>query len=153
MLCLRCAQHGNWEHVINGLSLSDKYAEYRSYDEPPDGTGIYDMVARTKQTFRMTQEELVSQVVEGLHEPDGVIVFDPSAFVKKGTESVGVARQWCGCLGKCGQLPGRRLHGICVARGTHPGGYVAVSAEELGEGQKATKEVRCGQGCEVSNTT
>jgi SRSO17 transposase len=27
-------------------------------------------------------------------------VFDPSGFPKSGTESVGVARQWCGRLGK-----------------------------------------------------
>jgi len=35
-----------------------------------------------------------------LGEADGVLVFDPSAFPKKGTESVGVQRQWCGRLGK-----------------------------------------------------
>ena len=35
-----------------------------------------------------------------LGEPHGVIVFDPSAFVKKGTKSVGVIRQWGGRLGK-----------------------------------------------------
>src|SRR5262249_11014391 len=29
-----------------------------------------------------------------------VLVFDPSAFAKKGTKSAGVARQWCGRLGK-----------------------------------------------------
>ena len=29
-----------------------------------------------------------------------MIVFDPSGFVKKGTKSVGVARQWCGRVGK-----------------------------------------------------
>ena len=40
------------------------------------------------------------QVGEDLGEPDGVIVFDPSAFAEKGTKSVGVARQWCGRLGK-----------------------------------------------------
>ena len=43
---------------------------------------------------------LARQVGADLGEPDGVIVFDPSAFAKKGTKSVGVARQWCGRLGK-----------------------------------------------------
>ena len=43
---------------------------------------------------------LAEQVGQRLGEPDGVIVFDPSAFAKKGDKSVGVARQWCGRLGK-----------------------------------------------------
>jgi len=46
------------------------------------------------------RDELVCQVGEQLGESDGVIVFDPSAFPKSGSESVGVARQWCGRLGK-----------------------------------------------------
>ena len=32
--------------------------------------------------------------------PDGVLMFDETGFVKKGTDSVGVARQYCGPLGK-----------------------------------------------------
>ena len=44
--------------------------------------------------------ELRLHVREELAEPDGVVVIDPSAFPKKGTESCGVARQWCGRLGK-----------------------------------------------------
>ena len=44
--------------------------------------------------------ELRGHVREELAEPNGVVVIDPSAFPKKGTESCGVARQWCGRLGK-----------------------------------------------------
>jgi SRSO17 transposase len=44
--------------------------------------------------------ELARQIGDELGEPDGVIVFDPSAFPKSGHDSVGVARQWCGRLGK-----------------------------------------------------
>jgi SRSO17 transposase len=46
------------------------------------------------------RDELVRQVGEQLGEEDGVIVFDPSGFPKSGRDSVGVARQWCGRLGK-----------------------------------------------------
>jgi SRSO17 transposase len=39
-------------------------------------------------------------VAEEMGEPDGVLMFDESGFVKKGNDSVGVARQYCGTLGK-----------------------------------------------------
>jgi SRSO17 transposase len=44
--------------------------------------------------------ELRSHVAEELADPEGVLVVDGSGFPKKGTASCGVARQWCGCLGK-----------------------------------------------------
>jgi SRSO17 transposase len=39
-------------------------------------------------------------VADELGEPDGVLMFEESAFVKKGKDSAGVARQYCGTLGK-----------------------------------------------------
>jgi SRSO17 transposase len=39
-------------------------------------------------------------VAEEVGEPDGVLMFDESGFVKKGHDSAGVARQYCGTLGK-----------------------------------------------------
>ena len=46
------------------------------------------------------RQELRRQVKTHLGQGDGVLVFDPSGFPKSGGESVGVARQWCGRLGK-----------------------------------------------------
>ncbi|MBM3145297.1 MAG: IS701 family transposase [Chloroflexi bacterium] len=39
-------------------------------------------------------------VVETLGEADGVVLVDESGMVKQGAHSVGVARQWCGSVGK-----------------------------------------------------
>jgi len=39
-------------------------------------------------------------VVEDLGDDEGVLIFDESGFVKKGRDSAGVARQYCGGIGK-----------------------------------------------------
>jgi SRSO17 transposase len=44
--------------------------------------------------------ELARQIAATLGEADGVLVIDPSGVVKQGKGSVGVARQWCGRVGK-----------------------------------------------------
>jgi SRSO17 transposase len=41
-----------------------------------------------------------SLVNDDLGHPDGAIIFDESGFVKKGDDSIGVARQYCGTIGK-----------------------------------------------------
>ena len=44
--------------------------------------------------------EVRRHVSEELGDPQAVLVLDPSSFVKKGKDSCGVKRQWCGRLGK-----------------------------------------------------
>ncbi len=49
---------GNWARAINAVSLSDKYAAWRTYDEQPDGSGIYRLVCQMNRPQRMTQAEM-----------------------------------------------------------------------------------------------
>lgn len=46
------------------------------------------------------RDDLRAYVVEHLGAPDGVLVIDETGFLKKGTKSVGVARQYSGTAGK-----------------------------------------------------
>lgn len=41
-----------------------------------------------------------SCVNDDLSSPDGALIFDETGFVKKGQDSIGVARQYCGTIGK-----------------------------------------------------
>lgn len=43
---------------------------------------------------------LQQEVDQEIGDPSGTLIVDGSAMPKKGSESVGVARQWCGRLGR-----------------------------------------------------
>lgn len=55
---LSLTRGGDWAQSINGVSLSDKYAAWRSYTTRPDGSGIYALICQDNQPLRMTQDEL-----------------------------------------------------------------------------------------------
>lgn len=87
---------------VKGL-LSDverKNAESMAYRFGQDRMPLQWFVGVSPWDHEPLRDELVRQVGETLGEADGVLVLDPSAFPKKGAESVGVGRQWCGRLGK-----------------------------------------------------
>jgi PAS domain S-box-containing protein len=48
----------NWAQAINAVSLSEKYAAWRDYKEPADGSGIYACVCHLNRPMRLTQAEL-----------------------------------------------------------------------------------------------
>ena len=41
-----------------------------------------------------------SLINDDLGSPDGVLIFDETGFAKKGNDSIGVAKQYCGTIGK-----------------------------------------------------
>jgi DDE superfamily endonuclease len=87
---------------LTGLlsSLEHKTAEGIAYLFDADRQPLQRFLGQSQWDHRPWLGVLVGQVASRIGEPDGVIVFDPSAFAKKGTKSVGVGRQWCGRLGK-----------------------------------------------------
>jgi GAF domain-containing protein len=48
----------DWAKAIHAVSLSDNYAGWRTYDERPDGSGIYRLVCQLNRPMRLTQAEL-----------------------------------------------------------------------------------------------
>ena len=89
-------------NFIGGL-LSDverKNAESIAYRYDEERKDMQYFLGESEWDHRPLLVELATQVGRDLGRADGVIVFDPSGFAKKGTESVGVQRQWCGRLGK-----------------------------------------------------
>ena len=87
---------------LSGL-LSDvehKNAEAIAYRHDLDRQTLQHYIGTSPWDHQPPIDELNRQVPAALGRPSAVLVFDPSAFPKKGDASVGVQRQWCGRLGK-----------------------------------------------------
>jgi SRSO17 transposase len=87
---------------VSGL-LSDverKNVESIAYQFGQNRLGLQGFIGWADWDDEPLRQELLGQVGKQLGPGEGVLVFDPSAFPKSGRESVGVARQWCGRLGK-----------------------------------------------------
>jgi SRSO17 transposase len=95
-------QRANAQDYVEGLlsDLKSKDAESIAYLHDRERQGLQKFIGQADWDHRPLITELARQVGQGLGQADAVLVFDPSAFPKCGTKSVGVARQWCGRLGK-----------------------------------------------------
>jgi SRSO17 transposase len=67
-------------------------------DRTPDG--VQDFLARMRWDADAVRDDLRGYVVEHLGDPGAVLVLDETGFVRKGTRSVGVQRQYSGTAGR-----------------------------------------------------
>jgi len=89
------------EYITGLMSrLERKTGEGIAYLHDQQRQGIQKFIGEVPWDHQPMLRTLADQVGRESGERDGVIVFDPSGFPKKGTKSVGVAKQWCGRLGK-----------------------------------------------------
>ena len=77
----------------NGWQLAEHLG-----DPTPDG--VQHLLARADWDADAVRDDLLAYVAEHLGHADGVLVVDETGFLKKGTKSVGVARQYSGTAGR-----------------------------------------------------
>jgi SRSO17 transposase len=101
-LFYRQEQRENATIVIEGLlsGLERKTCEPIAREHGVHRKPIQSFVGCSTWDDEAVMAELRRHVKEKLADDNAVLVIDPSGFAKKGTESCGVKRQWCGRLGK-----------------------------------------------------
>jgi SRSO17 transposase len=77
----------------NGWQLAENAG-----DRTPDG--VQDFLARMRWDADQVRDDLRAYVIAQLGDADAVLVLDETGFVKKGTKSVGVQRQYSGTAGR-----------------------------------------------------
>jgi SRSO17 transposase len=98
----RAEQRAHATLVIRGLlsGLQRKTCEPIAVEAGVHRKPIQNFVGSGGWDDEAVMAELRGHAREVLGHPDAVLILDPSGFPKTGTESCGVARQWCGRLGK-----------------------------------------------------
>lgn len=101
-LMYRTEQREHFQIYIQGLCSS---LERKSIEPIATLHGLYrrplqHFVGAGKWSDLKIRDEMIVDIVAQIEDPDGVLVIDGSGTPKAGHDSVGVARQWCGRLGK-----------------------------------------------------
>jgi SRSO17 transposase len=96
------AQREHTEEYVAGLvsNVQRKNIESIAYLHEQDRQPLQKFIGQKARDWQPMIGELARQIGRALGEADGVLVLDPSGVVKQGKASVGVARQWCGRVGK-----------------------------------------------------
>jgi SRSO17 transposase len=77
----------------NGWQLAEVLGEHS-----PDG--VQRLLRTARWDAEAVRDDLRAYVVEHLGDPEAILIIDETGFLKKGTKSVGVARQYSGTAGR-----------------------------------------------------
>src|SRR5436853_872618 len=77
----------------NGWQLAEALGE-----RSPDG--VQRLLRTARWDAEAVRDDLRAYVIEHLGDPEAILVLDETGFLKKGTKSVGVARQYSGTAGR-----------------------------------------------------
>jgi len=103
--------HAN--RFVQGLLLGGDRRSVENIAEVIDGCVVRSLqkfIAQSPWSAEQVMEELQRHVTEVLGDPDATLNIDETGFPKKGTKSVGVKRQYAGCLGRTDNCQ----IGVCV---------------------------------------
>jgi SRSO17 transposase len=106
------AQH-HANRFVQGLLLGGERRSVENIAEAIDGCVVRSLqkfIAQSPWSDDSVVEELQRHVTEILGDPDAALNVDETGFPKKGTKSVGVKRQYAGCLGRTDNCQ----IGVCV---------------------------------------
>ena len=77
-----------------------KNVESIAYYHGSDRQPLQKFIGQVEWDDEIILDKLVRRIKREIGTKNGVIILDPTSFPKKGKQSVGVQRQWCGRLGK-----------------------------------------------------
>lgn len=96
------AQRRHFEVYLRGLigPLERKSIEPIALDQGVDWRRLDEFISGSPWDAGALLAEHRRHVSQSIGSSNGILILDPTSFPKRGDKSVGVARQWCGQLGK-----------------------------------------------------
>jgi SRSO17 transposase len=85
--------------LLSGMDRKNGW-QLAEYLGDPNPDGVQHLLARADWDADAVRDDLIGYVAEHFGHPDGVLVVDETGFLKKGTQSCGVARQYTGMAGR-----------------------------------------------------
>lgn len=96
-----CREHSlQYLHALLVQAQERKNAENLAETVPASPRVLQRFLTESPWNDQAVTEQLQQYLAARLNAPDGVFIVDESGFPKQGEKSVGVARQYCGTLGK-----------------------------------------------------